>query len=161
MAIRIKLPYFGNKEEKVIKNNENFKFYEGWDVHSWTNKIKEDIMLYFNETEIEHFKLALNTQLFDIIWVNILHLFPNLLPILKKFKTRSTDKNNEISYNDSQIFNINILQILYLVFNEIKDNCNFYSLFNEILTDCAQTCVQGDSHRLIWLYITILRSKQE
>src|SRR4030067_431458 len=88
MAIRIKLPYFGNKEEKVIKNNENFKFYEGWDVHSWTNKIKEDIMLYFNETEIEHFKLALNTQLFDIIWVNILHLFPNLLPILKKIKTR-------------------------------------------------------------------------
>src|SRR3989304_3627841 len=81
MAIRIKFPYFG---------------------------IKEDIMLYFNETEIEHFKLALNTQLFDIIWVNILHLFPNLLPILKKFKTRSTDKNNEISYNDSQIFNINI-----------------------------------------------------
>jgi hypothetical protein len=130
-------------------------WYKGWDVHSYTNLI--------NTPEIKEMLKRVNYHLTQ----------PRAYELFQEIRDHYTDEkinqvlmkmlsrcylmgNNAFGYIDPDI-QINVISLLHCTWQNVKiqNEQSLFKLMKETLLDIGQTCIQGDSHRLIMLLIAL------
>lgn len=120
------------------------------DVHAWTPAVSNWIVRQQNPLLFQAFAGPLFRSLFGNM-ENTYADYPRVLEVLRKIQSRSTtfDHNRSTTfahYRDDHLQGVNILQLLL----EAYISCDARVLA-ETLEEMGDTCVQGDSHRLVML----------
>lgn len=149
------------------------QIYRGWDVHAYTADMRGALQRWRQA----HPKMSalLDRPVRTAIIEDHLYPFfesrdPSLKAVLDKMKGRSTARpmgiNNEdlgLHYPDPDLDNINIWALLAIAVrmtmvsdDDPSEKAPAETLV-EMLVDTAQTCIQGDSHRIA-MFVLVLSS---
>jgi hypothetical protein len=136
--------------------------YRGWDVHAHTSDIRMMLhewgRIYPGGQKILQESLP-KDYIDDAIVNPIVRLDPSLRPVLQKMARRSQQTGGRVFYADADLDGINIWSVLSLCVLLIRDYPDLEGLMIEMLRDAAQTCIQGDSHRLLMFLLVCSRMK--
>jgi hypothetical protein len=122
--------------------------YRGRDCHAYT----ADCRAAWNALRAQQPELGQ-----DMAPADVAQLFARLLaaprpPAARQALIKMRQRSGSTGYGDSQLPGLNVTRLLAAV--EGADA----ALLNEVLGEIGQTCVQGDSHRLLMLH-TALRER--
>lgn len=134
------------------------RFYSGWIVESWTTQMRQDVSMTLTPEKLDQLKDPIPIEDVITLIASIVSISSELMPVMEKMKSRSSLVNGNLClYTDPALYHINIWNLLQNLYNEVENNYpELKDLFIETLKDAGNTCVSGDSHRLFWLYSTIL-----
>jgi hypothetical protein len=123
--------------------------YKGWDVHSYTTETRQVAkgLDCFGACSEERFYSALNLAL--DWWKDHDQLVDSrkVLDCIKKFKTRWHGSVG--GWRDPDLDGANCAELFCRAAELVQRERGLVVLFLETLQDIENTCVQGDSHRLI------------
>lgn len=131
--------------------------YHGWDVHSWTSDLRD---LLDQQPEFEC-RFRVSMHLFDQCLQEIFEMYgEGVKPVLEKMRGRY--KPIEGGYYDMDLVGkrVNVAHLLVRVWTLVKriNDESIYKWFKETLDDIGLTCLQGDSHRLMFFLVGLVRS---
>jgi hypothetical protein len=128
--------------------------YRGWDVHSYTPDIRSVTDIDFRNLEPVNTRIEMDALFRDIASSvrdsRACSIFLN--------KLRRRVDLNTMTYTDPQT-GIEILSLLKKLWVKVRE-CNddsVFELFETTIRDAGTTCIQGDSHRLVSMYIALER----
>jgi len=136
--------------------------YKGWDVHSYTNDVQDFIRNLNSDIRDFFFSVIIPRQREALVTA-----WPaDLEPVKRKWierttmtypaKTEHRPENAAFMYMDPDVENMNIWSIAVLTYDlACRYGCT--ELFWEMVRDAGTTCIQGDSHRILMLYIALVR----
>lgn len=114
------------------------------DVHAWTGQMNQMLQQsFFERVEPQDWD-----QLIQEISICV-HKNPDALSALQKMNGRYQSELG--GYLDPDLQNANVASIVRHVWNHLK-NIGSPELIIETLQDIGATCIQGDSHRLLFLF---------
>ena len=127
--------------------------YRGWDTHAYTT-------LWTAEAE----RLGFKTPVPVLEWKQLLRDLDAAYPgavALRKFAVNFSAATG--GYMDAQLGGLNVARLLLEVWALVRraQDGSVTAGFGEILADIGNTCVQGDSHRLLAYYVALHRSGTE
>lgn len=132
--------------------------YKGWDVHSYT---PESVAFL---KALEETSPDVHTFLHRPVPPRLLKKLESAWPdtlvgVLRKWHERSdTVAPDALYYKDPDLDGINIWALALLTLEASTANsATLEPLFWEMVTDAGTTCIQGDSHRLLMLYISLVQ----
>lgn len=132
---------------------EDSQINRGWDVHSYTQDLRETIGLW--REKHPNTSLLLDAPVPPDI-VRTVYLFfvsrrRNLFLVMEKMRTRTKMVPGKgWFYGDHDLAGLNIWSLLAYAVRvaDHEDSEDLDKLLVEMLVDTAQTCIQGDSHRI-------------
>jgi hypothetical protein len=129
------------------------EIYHGWDVHSYTPDLRAALAAWRSERPrlSELLDLPVKREVIDgPISEFFLSRNAELKAVLDKMRDRSEQRNsgNLLFYGDRDLDNLNIWALLAIAVNLALAEKGPPELLVEMLVDTAQTCTQGDSHRI-------------
>lgn len=137
--------------------------YRGWDVHAYTS----DMMVALRDwgQVFPGGRKILDESLpASYVEENVIDFIaerdPSLKPVLEKMARRSQKQGTRVFYGDPDLGNINIWSVLSLCVVLVKELPDLEELLLEMLRDTAQTCIQGDSHRLLMFLLVGSRREE-
>ena len=125
--------------------------YKGWDVHAYTPQMKEvvkEIQLVDKLSPIVHEQMIQEIK-------GKYTSKPQALIAISKMNSRYSAEIQ--GYIDPDI-GINVSALLHLTWRRVKE-INDDSLYNAFAETCAEignTCIQGDSHRLLFFCMALM-----
>lgn len=126
--------------------------YRGWDVHAYTPALMQRIQEWRDANPVEAITwsrpMPQQTALALGDWY--VEADPAAAPVFRKMASRTSLTESGWFYGDADLGGINIWA-LYATARRIAirpDNA-MGELLAELVRDAAQTCIQGDSHRIL------------
>lgn len=137
--------------------------YRGWDVHAHTMDMRAALRDW-GRTFPGGRKIMDETLPAEYIEKSVIDFIverdATLKPVLQKMVGRTQKVNGRVYYPDPDLGNINIWSVLSLCVVLVKELPDLEALMLEMLRDAAQTCIQGDSHRLL-MFLLVGSRKEE
>lgn len=129
---------------------------KGWNVHAYSKTY--NTFLGKQKNLLDSLKSPIDPNIFNKTLFEITERYKDqkIKNVLNKFKSRY---NIAIKgYRDPDLHNLNVAFLLYVTWNKVKElnDNSIWELFHECLLDIGMTCLQGDSHRLLNIYSSLL-----
>lgn len=125
--------------------------YRGWDVHSYTGDLVQALGQWRRERPRLSSLLDRPVKT-EVVEGGIYEFFMSrdetLRSVLEKMRMRSEEQEDGLFYGDRDLGGLNIWALLAIAVNLANKERAPADLLVEMLVDTAQTCIQGDSHRI-------------
>lgn len=146
--------------------------YKGWDCHAYTEDCKRSWLHLQSikksgtddEDEFGHLKTPMTSEELNLLTNSIEELLMHYLPqgnelswqAMQKMKSRFQEARG--GYGDGSLVGLNVLRLLEAVWKRVSElnDESINALFIETLDDIQLTCPEGDSHRLLMLFVSLV-----
>lgn len=145
--------------------------YKGWDCHGYTEDFKQ-LWLHLqsikksgtDENKFGDLKTSMSSEELNLLSDSIAEFLRRYLPqgtelpwqAMQKMKSRFQEARG--GYEDGSLVGLNVLRLLEAVWKRVSElnDESINTLFIETLDDIQLTCPEGDSHRLMMLFVSLV-----